>query len=84
MNRKNLLTVAVLVILMASSGCAYRYYLGMHGPSTRNYPETHGESIKEDGQCLECHASKDNAADAPVTSHPNFKGCLKCHNDPAT
>ena len=82
MNRKQALTLALLVVLMSSGGCAYRYYLGMHGPSTRNSPEIHGESIKEDGQCLECHGSKDNSGDPPSTSHPDFKGCLKCHNDP--
>lgn len=82
MNRNHLLTFAMMMVLLVSSGCAYRYYLGMHGPSIRDYPEIHLESIKEDSQCLECHASKDNAADAPVTSHPDFKGCLKCHNDP--
>ena len=84
MTRNHVLTFAMLAILMVSSGCAYRYFLGMHGPSTRNYPEIHLESITEDNQCLECHALKDTVADAPVTSHPDFKGCLKCHNDPAT
>jgi hypothetical protein len=82
MNRKAALTLALLVVLISSGGCAYRYYLGMSGPSIRNFPEMHTDFIKEDSQCLECHASHDNSGYAPITSHPNFKGCLKCHNDP--
>ena len=82
MNKKTALTLALLAALTASGGCAYRHYLGMSGPTTRNSPDIHTEAIKEDGQCLECHFPKDNSGDAPITSHPNFKGCLKCHNDP--
>lgn len=81
MNRKRLLTFAFIVVLMSSAGCAYRYYLGMHGPSTRNFPEVHTADITEDAQCMQCHAPTDNSGDAPVTSHPGFKGCLKCHSD---
>jgi hypothetical protein len=80
MNGKRALTLALLVVLMASTGCAYRYYLGMHGPSTKNSPEIHLDTITEDSQCLECHAAKNAAGDAPITSHPGFKGCLKCHS----
>jgi hypothetical protein len=82
MNGKRALTLALLIVLMVSTGCAYRYYLGMHGPSTRNFPEIHLDSITEDAQCLECHAAKNETGDAPPTSHPGFKGCLKCHNGP--
>ena len=82
MKTNTLLTIALLVALTGTAGCAYRYYLGMHGPSTRNYPEIHTEDIREDVQCLECHSPKDNPGDAPATSHPGFKGCFKCHNDP--
>ncbi len=79
MNKIKIFTLALLFVL-ASGGCAYRHYLGMHGPSTRAYPEVHSKDISKDGQCLECHAS-DSASDAPQTSHPGFKGCLQCHND---
>ena len=81
MNEKRLLTLVLLMVLMTSGGCAYRYFLGMHGPSTKSSPEIHTDSITEDMQCLECHAPKDASGDAPRTSHPGFKGCLKCHND---
>jgi predicted CXXCH cytochrome family protein len=81
MNGKRALTLALLVVLLSSAGCAYRYYLGMRGPSIGNSPDIHTASIKEDGQCLECHAPKDASGDAPLTSHPGFKGCLKCHDD---
>lgn len=82
MNKKRTLTLALVLVLMTSTGCAYRYYLGMHGPSNRSYPEIHLDSITEDAQCLECHSPKNNSGDAPTTNHPDFKGCLKCHNDP--
>ncbi len=81
MNIKRILAVALLVVLLSSAGCAYRYYLGMHGPSTRNSPEVHTAAIVADNQCLACHSPENNAGDAPVTNHPGFKGCLKCHND---
>ena len=67
------LAVAVL------SGCAYRHYLGMHGPSIRQFPEVH-EGVREDAECLACH-HPDRDPNGPPTSHPQFKGCLKCHND---
>ena len=82
MMQKRLLTLILLVLVASTAGCAYRYYLGMHGPSTRNYPDIHKASIKEDAQCLACHAPKDKSGGAPTTPHPDFKGCLKCHNDP--
>ena len=82
MKRKRVTTLVLLVVLMVSTGCTYRYYLGMHGPSTRNHPDIHKESIKEDAQCLMCHSPNRNAGYGPMTSHPEFKGCLKCHNDP--
>ena len=80
--KKNTMTLALVAVLAGTGGCAYRHYLGMHGPSTRNYPEIHTEDIRDDIQCLECHSPKDNPGDAPATTHPGFKGCLKCHNDP--
>ena len=68
------------LILVSVTGCAYRYYLGMHGPSIRNFPEVH-EGVTEDSECLECH-HPDRDPSGPPTSHPEFSGCLKCHNDP--
>ncbi len=78
---KKTLTLTLLAALTLSTGCAVRHYLGLHGPTIKNYPEIHIDSIREDVQCLECH-NPDNPGDAPRTSHPSFKGCLKCHNDP--
>ncbi len=81
MNKKRALILALMMVVTTSGGCAYRYFLGMHGPSTRNSPDIHTDSIKEDGQCLQCHGPKANSGEAPITSHAGFKGCLKCHND---
>jgi len=69
----------ILIAIMALSGCAYRYYLGMHGPSIRAYPDIHSGHT-EDFQCLSCHGPDSNSS-APPTTHPSFKGCLKCHNN---
>lgn len=75
------LTLALLLAaLFGISGCAYRYYLGMHGPSIRSSPEIHEASVREDAQCLACHGPA-GAGDAPQTTHPHFRGCLKCHSD---
>ncbi len=68
------------LVLAVVSGCAYRYYLGMHGPSIRNSPEVH-EGVIEDSECLECH-HPERDPEGPPTTHPKFVGCLKCHNDP--
>jgi hypothetical protein len=67
-------------ILAVVTGCAYRYYLGMHGPSILNSPEVH-EGVTEDSECLECH-HPERDPEGPPTPHPQFTGCLKCHNDP--
>jgi predicted CXXCH cytochrome family protein len=64
---------------MTLTGCAYRYYLGMHGPSIKGYADIH-TGISKDKECLECHAPQDNPQ-GPVTTHPQFIGCLRCHND---
>lgn len=80
MNMRRTLTLALLVALVGTSGCAYRYYFGMHGPTVRSYPEIHDASVREDAQCLTCHQPA-GGGEAPPTSHPHFKGCLKCHND---
>ena len=68
-----------LVALTMISGCAYRHYLGLHGPSIQRSPDVH-EGVTEDQECLECH-HPDRDPTGPPTSHPKFTGCLKCHND---
>jgi hypothetical protein len=70
-----------IVLLLILGGCAYRHYLGLHGSSIRMYPDVHA-GVREDRQCLECHHPEKNPT-GPPTSHPEFTGCLKCHNDPA-
>jgi hypothetical protein len=35
--------------------------------------------VTRDVQCLECHHP--DHAQGPPTPHPDFTGCLKCHND---
>ncbi len=79
MNIKKTLTLFFLLLFLSSTGCAYRHYLGMHGPSITSSPEIHVD-VQDDAECLECHDPQ-MQADAPPTNHPNFKGCLKCHND---
>jgi hypothetical protein len=69
----------LLFILILLSSCAYRHYMGLHGPSIKAYPLVHS-GFKEDKTCLMCH-SPESDAEAPKTSHPKFTGCLKCHND---
>jgi len=74
---KHLLIGAAITLVLGS--CAYRYYLGMHGPSIRLFPDVHA-GVTEDEQCLECH-HPDRDPVGPPTSHPQFVGCLKCHDD---
>ncbi len=69
-----------IVVMFFISGCAYRYYIGLHGPSVQRFPEVHG-NVKQDHECLECHHPENKFDDAPPTTHPDFTGCLKCHND---
>ncbi len=66
-------------ILVIFSGCAYRHYLGVHGPSIKIVAEIH-EGITADEDCLSCHHPDHNPT-GPPTSHPQFTGCLECHND---
>ncbi len=68
------------IALVVLGGCAYRHYLGLHGPSVRNTPNVH-EGVTEDAECLGCHHPDRNPM-GPPTSHPQFSGCLKCHSDP--
>ncbi len=72
-------TIIFCIALMMLSGCAYRYYLGMHGPSIKNTVDIH-EGVTKDEDCLGCH-HPDRDPTGPPTSHPEFTGCLKCHND---
>jgi hypothetical protein len=65
--------------ILFGSGCAYRYYLGMHGPSILKHPEVH-QGVKEDRECLACH-HPDRNPQGPPTTHPGFVGCYKCHSD---
>lgn len=74
---KFLLLVTVFACSMLS--CAHRYYLGMHGPSIKAFPHIHS-GFTNDAECLGCHALGDESQ-GPLTSHPQFTGCLKCHND---
>lgn len=65
-------------ITLFFSGCGHMAYLGWHGPSIQLHPDIH-EFVEEDDQCLECH-HPDNP-EGPASLHPNFTGCIKCHND---
>lgn len=71
-------TFVFLCVILLFAGCAHMAYLGMHGKSIRSYPDIH-ESVVKDEHCLECH-HPDNP-EGPVTPHPDFIGCIKCHND---
>ena len=77
MTIKRIVLFSLAMIMLG--GCAYRHYLGMHGPSVRNHPGIH-EGVTEDSECLQCHHA-DRSPMGPPTSHPKFTGCLKCHND---
>ena len=68
-------------ILVFFCACSYRHYLGMHGPSVASFPDIH-DGVTGDRECLECHHPDWNPK-GPATSHPEFSGCLKCHNDEA-
>jgi hypothetical protein len=78
MKRRVGLALAFLCFALVASGCVYRHYLGMHGPSIQQNPETH-QGVRDDAQCLACHHPERNPV-GPPTNHPQFKGCLKCHN----
>lgn len=83
-SRNNLLQYLIKVLVLLAflifvSSCAYRHYLGIHGPSVKKYPQVHA-SFTADKSCLMCH-EPGTSATSPKTGHPNFKGCLKCHND---
>jgi hypothetical protein len=76
----NLVKVIICgAVLTLFGGCAYGHYLGLHGPTIKATPEFH-EDVVEDQACLSCHHPDENPTATP-TSHPQFVGCLKCHND---
>lgn len=67
------------MLMFSLAGCyGHGAYLGLHGKSIKRYPALH-EGIVRDSQCLKCHHP--DTANGPPTPHPDFKGCLKCHND---
>lgn len=77
---KRRIQILFLILWLTNpAGCAYRHYMGFHGPSIRLHPDIH-EGVTEDQQCLECHHPDRNPV-GPPTSHPQFTGCIKCHND---
>lgn len=77
---KRVFIAAVLLLsALSGAGCAYRYYLGMHGPSIRLSPQVH-QGFREDSECLSCHRPGRNPQ-GPPTTHPTFVGCFKCHSD---
>ena len=67
--RKMLVLFVSLSILF---GCAYRYYLGFHGPSIKLHPDVH-DGITQDGECLECHGPDSNS-DGPLPLILTLKG----------
>jgi hypothetical protein len=69
-----------LIVLLFTCGCAWKAYLGSHGTSIRLHMDIH-EDVYKDIQCLECHHPDVTDFEGPFSPHPNFKGCLKCHND---
>lgn len=76
---KKIFSIIILVSFFMICGCAYKHYLGMHGPSIKQFSDIH-EGVTVDDQCLVCH-HPENDPQGPATSHPEFKGCFKCHND---
>ena len=76
---KKYLQLILLISMVVASGCAYKHYMGMHGPSIKAFPDIH-ENVTKDEECLACHHPDKDPQGTP-TSHPGFKGCLKCHND---
>lgn len=70
---------ALALGVLGLGGCAYRHYLGLHGPSIRRYPDIHA-GVRRDEECLGCH-HPDRDPVGPPTTHPGFRGCLKCHDD---
>ena len=76
---KKYFNLILIISMLIISGCAYKHYMGLHGPSIKAYPDIH-DKVTKDNECLACH-HPDKNPQGPPTSHPGFKGCLKCHND---
>jgi hypothetical protein len=76
---KKYLQLILLIFILLASGCAYKHYMGLHGPSIKAFPDIH-ENVTQDIECLACH-HPDKKTQGTATSHPGFKGCFKCHND---
>lgn len=76
--KKHLKTISLIAIALFFSGCGHMAYLGMHGRSIKSYPDIH-DAVIEDAQCLECHHP--DTPTGPASPHPDFKGCINCHND---
>ena len=76
--KKGIIRFFFTTMVLFLVGCGHTAYLGMHGRSIRLYPEIHTSAV-EDLQCLECHHP--DHPEGPASPHPNFKGCIKCHND---
>jgi predicted CXXCH cytochrome family protein len=74
--------MALLAAIFLVTSCAYRHYVGMHGPSVKKHPLIHAD-YTADPSCQMCHDPRSSVV-APKTNHPNFTGCLKCHNDDLT
>lgn len=74
-----IISIIAIALTITLAGCAHRYYLGFHGPTIKAHPDIHNGFTK-DAECLGCHGEGDESK-GPPTSHPQFKGCLKCHND---
>jgi len=72
---KNAFCLGIALLFL---GCGHRAYIGMHGRSIKLYPDIH-EAVLDDAQCLDCH-HPDNP-EGPASPHPEFTGCIKCHND---
>jgi len=72
--------VVTLFLLISACATTGLYYLGFHGPSIKQFSEVH-EGIRKDQECLECHGLNADDLDGSPTTHPQFVGCLKCHND---
>jgi hypothetical protein len=75
---KRYLQLILMISMIIASGCAYRHYMGLHGPSIKAFADIH-ENVTKDEECLLCHHPAKNPQ-GPATSHPGIKGCLKCHN----
>ena len=75
---KRILLIAFIITVSACIPGAY--YFGFHGPSIRLTPDEH-EGYTEDEECRDCHGKDSDPDEAPRSTHYNFHGCLKCHND---